>query len=147
MSIEVLEIISKAMSALGLEYGFGEYKGKTAEETAEETAEQTEEQETRIVYPYFVGEYMETEPTTEDGLQETTFILTGFSRGEDARLTLEDAKNEIEKHFNPSTGRVGITNSGSAVVIFYAGAVPVPKEDAELKSIQINLSIKEWKVI
>lgn len=135
MSIEVLEIIGKAMSVLGLEYGFGEYKGKTEEET--------EEQEVQIVYPYFVGEYMETESTTEDGLQETTFILTGFSR--ESWEALEEAKEKIEKHF--SHYRVGITSSGSAVAIFYAHSLIVPTGDAELKSIQINLSIKEWKVI
>ena len=129
MSIEVLKIIKNTMHSLGLQYDFGEYKGNA---------------KGKIVYPYFVGEYMETESTTEDGLQETTFILTGFSRGDwDA---LEEAKEKIEKHFSLS-GRVGITSSGSAVAIFYAHSLIVPTGDAELKSIQINLSIKEWKVI
>jgi hypothetical protein len=129
MSKEVLQIIGKAMNSLGLQYGFGEYGGNA---------------EGQIVYPYFVGEYMETESTTEDGLQETTFILTGFSRG--SWEALEEAKEKIEKHFSLS-GRVGITSSGSAVAIFYAHSLIVPTGDAELKSIQINLSIKEWKVI
>jgi hypothetical protein len=129
MSKEVLQIIGKAMKSLGLQYGFGEYGGDA---------------EGQIVYPYFVGEYMETESTTEDGLQETTFILTGFSR--DSWEALEEAKEKIEKHFSLS-GRVGITSSGSAVAIFYAHSLIVPTSDAELKSIQINLSIKEWKVI
>lgn len=128
MSIEVLKIIKNTMHSLGLQYDFGEYKGDA---------------EGQIVYPYFVGEYMETESTTEDGLQETTFILTGFSRGD--WDTLEEAKEKIEKHFSLS-GRVGITSSGSAVAIFYAHSLIVPTGDAELKSIQINLSIKEWKV-
>ena len=128
MSKEVLQIIRKAMNSLGLQYGFGEYGGNV---------------EGQIVYPYFVGEYMETESTTEDGLQETTFILTGFSR--ESWETLEEAKEKIEKYFSLS-GRVGITSSGSAVAIFYAHSLIVPTGDAELKSIQINLSIKEWKV-
>lgn len=128
MTIEVLGIIRNALNSLGLQYGFGEYGGNA---------------EGRIVYPYFVGEYMETESTTEDGLQETTFILTGFSR--ESWEALEEAKEKIEKYFSLS-GRVGITSSGSAVAIFYAHSLIVPTGDAELKSIQINLSIKEWKV-
>ena len=128
MTKETLQIIRKAMNSLGIQYGFGEYKGNT---------------EGQIVYPYFVGEYMETESTTEDGLQESTFILTGFSR--DSWETLEEAKEKIEKHFK--NGKVGITSSGSAVAIFYAHSLIVPTIDAELKNIKINLSIKEWKVI
>lgn len=129
MSKEVLNIIDKAMNSLELEYGFGEYAGNS---------------EGKIVYPYWVGGYTEAEPYTEDGLQETTFILTGFSRA--SWLELENEKLKIENHFNRVTGRVGITSSGSAVAIFYAGALPIPTGDAELKSIQINLNIKEWKV-
>ena len=129
MSKEVLKIVGNAMTSLGLEYGFGEYSGNA---------------KGKIVYPYFVGEYMETEPFTEDGLQETTFLLTGFSRG--SWEALENAKEKIERHFNKVSGRVGMTSSGSAVAIFYTHSLIVPTGDAELKSIQINLNIKEWKV-
>ena len=129
MSTEVLDIIGNALKFLGLEYEFGEYS------IADEN---------KYGYPYFVGSYMETEPFTEDGLQETTFLLTGFSRG--SWFELEEAKEKIEKHFNKVSGKVGITSSGSAVAIFYAHSLIVPTGDAELKSIQINLSIKEWKV-
>lgn len=129
MSKEVLSIIDNAMKFLGLEYGFGEYGGNS---------------NGKIVYPYWVGSYTETEPYTEDGLQESTVMITGFSRG--SWLDLENGKEKIEKHFNRVSGKVGITSSGNAVAIFYAGALIVPTGDAELKSIQINLSIKEWKV-
>lgn len=129
MSKEVLNIIDSAMKSIGLEYGFGEYGGNSNGE---------------IVYPYWVGSYTETEPYTEDGLQESTFMITGFSRG--SWLDLENGKGKIEKHFNRVSGKVGITSNGDAVAIFYAGALSVPTGDAELKSIQINLSIKEWKV-
>ncbi len=129
MSKEVLNIIDRAMKSLDLEYGFGEYAGNS---------------KGKIVYPYWVGGYTEAEPYTEDGLQETTFTLTGFSRG--SWLDLENDKEKIENHFNRVTGRVGITSSGNAAALFYAGALTVPTGDAELKSIQINLSIKEWKV-
>ena len=129
MSKEVLKIVSSNMKALGLEYAFGEYSGNNGGE---------------IVYPYFVGEYTESEPMTEDGLHEYTFMLSGFSRG--SWLTLENAKERIEKHFNRVSGMTVITDNGSGVAVCYAGSLIVPTGDAELKKIQINLHIKEWKV-
>lgn len=131
MSKEVINIIGKTMSALGLKFSLVEYAG---------------DEDGVMRYPYFVGTYMETEPYTEDGLQETTFTITGFSRGAGAWSALEDAKEKIRKSFPPVNGRVGITSSGSAVAIFYAHSLIVPTGDAELKSIQINLTVKEWKV-
>ena len=122
-----LKSIKTAMSALGLNYGFVTYERKP------------------IVYPYFVGEYTETEGFTEDGLQEATFMLTGFNRGQSAWLALENAKKTIENYFTRE-GRTFTADDGSIAVIMYGYSFPVPKEDAELKSIQINLTVKEWKV-
>lgn len=126
MMKETLKIISDAMDSLGLEYDFGTYKKKP------------------VVYPYFVGEYNETEPFTEDGLQESTFLLNGFSRG--PWLDLENAKEKIQGYFDKVGGKTVITVNGSGVAVFYATAQIVPTGDAELKRIQINLSIKEWSV-
>ena len=39
-----------------------------------------------------------------------------------------------------------MADDGSAVAIFYENALVIPKEDADLKSIQINLSVQEWSV-
>ena len=39
-----------------------------------------------------------------------------------------------------------MADDGSAVAIFYDSALIIPKEDAELKSVQINLSVQEWSV-
>ena len=88
MSKQVLKIISDAMDSMGLEYGLGTYTKNP------------------VAYPYFVGEYQETEPMTEDGLQESTFLLTGFSR--DTWLTLEDAKEKIENYFNRVSGKTAV---------------------------------------
>lgn len=126
MSKDLLKVVSDGMTELGLEYEFGEYTKK------------------RIVYPYFVGEYTETEPTTEDGLQETTFMLSGFSRG--TWLTLENAKEKIERYFNKVYGKTVMVDDGSAVAVFYGSSLIVPTGDEELKKIQINLQCKEWKV-
>ena len=129
MTKEALKIISDDMASLGLEYDLGTYSGN---------------EDGKVIYPYFVGAYQEIEPYTEDGLQETMFMLDGFSRG--SWLALEEAKEKIERHYSKVYGNRMITADGSAVVIFYANSLIVPTGDAELKRIQINLRIKEWKV-
>lgn len=123
MSIAALKIISDSMDELNIPYCFAEWKGDVPDR-------------------YFVGEYQEVESLTkeEDGFQETSFILTGTTRG--SWLSLEADKEKIEKYFSKSL----ITNDGSCVAIFYANSFVVPTGDAELKRIQINLTIKEWKV-
>ena len=125
MSKASLRIIADAMRELGLAYGFMEYSGE-------------------LVYPYFVGEYTEQAPTTEDGLQVTNFMLTGFSRG--SWLALEEAREQIAQYFGMVSGKTVISENGSGVAVFYENTLVVPTEDAKLKRIQINLQIKEWKV-
>lgn len=129
MTTKPLEIISDAMAELGIEYGVGMYSGNSDGE---------------IVYPYFVLEYTESAPLNEDGLQEATFMLTGFHRG--TWEELETAKAKIENYFNKVGGKTVMAGDGSAVAIFYESALIIPKEDAELKGIQINLSVQEWSV-
>ena len=120
-----LKIISDAMDALELNYDFMEWTGEP-------------------VYPYFVGEYQEIAPMNEIGMQETTFLLTGFSR--DSWIALENAKEAIREYFNKVGGKTVIANDGTAVAIFYANGFVIPTGDAELKKIQINLDVKEWSV-
>lgn len=126
MAKNVLKIVSDAMSTLGIEYGLVTYDKDP------------------IVYPYFVGQYTEQEPLTEDGLRTGVLKLDGWNRG--TLLTLENARERIEQTFDPISGLVATLDDGSVVAIFYAGSLNVPTGDAELKRIQINLSIKEWKV-
>ena len=126
MSKAVLNAVKKGMATINLNY---EYQEWTADP----------------VYPYFTGGYQEFEPLNEDGMQETSFILTGFTRG--SYSDLEAAREKIEKKFNPISG-YKVSTDDSVVAIFYALALSnVPTGDAELKKIQINLTIKEWKVI
>ena len=129
MTVAVLNIISNAMVSLGLNYGFGEYTVGEDEEAPE---------------VYFVGEYDEIPSTNEDGMQETTFILTGFSRG--PWLALENAKEKIQEYFPQVGGKTVTAENGSAVAIFYGNSLVVPTGDAELKKMQINLDTKEWSV-
>ena len=95
-----------------------------------------------VKYPYFVGEITEEPITTEDGLEESTLILTGFTRGK--YLEMESIKEKIKKHFNPIHGLRADTDSGS-IVAFFDGSFYIPTGEADLKKIQINLKIKEWK--
>lgn len=95
-----------------------------------------------VKYPYFVGEFTDEPITTEDGYEASALLITGFHRGE--MLDLEEAKAKIKKHFDPIFGLRAKTDSGS-IAVFYNGAFYVPTGEADLKRIQINLSIKEWK--
>ena len=123
MTKGALKVIKDAMADLGITYSFMEYKG--------------------VKYPYFVGEYTESPQPNEDGLQDSTFLLTGFSRS--TWEELESAKAKIKKKFHQSDGLIVTTNEG-VVAIFYENSLVVPTGDAELKRIQINLIIKEWSV-
>lgn len=93
---------------------------------------------------YFVGEYQELEGTNEDGESNAIFILTGFSR--ENWIKMEEAKGKIKRYFPQTTGKTAVTESGSVVAVFYANSLPILVENDELKKIQINLTIKEWKV-
>lgn len=123
MDIDVLGLIDSKLQSLNINYEFGEWSKQP-------------------VYPYFVGEYSETESSTEDGLQESTFKLTGFTRN--SYLGLEQAKEAIKEAIGQWESV--ILANGNAVVISYSDSMPIPTGDAELKKLQINLKIKEWKV-
>lgn len=123
MSISTLRFISEKLEKLKIPYAFEEW-------TANEVPD-----------PYFVGEYNEVESTEreENGYQETSFILTGTGR---KWLGLEQAKEIIENNITETA----ILPNGNGIAVFYSNSFPVPTGDAELKRIQINLTIKEWRV-
>ena len=131
MSKAVLKRIKESMKEIGINYQFKKWKGHPK-------------------YPYFVGSYQEVPTAGEDGMQETSFILTGFARSDgnvDGVLILEEAKEKIEAYFKKEGGNVAKTDDGSVVAIFYANTFgDLPTGDAELEKIEINLTIKEWSV-
>lgn len=94
-----------------------------------------------LVYPYWVGEYSEIEQMNEDGMHETTFILTGTTRG--TWLELEQDKQKIKELFEEKRA---ILPNGNGLLICYENTLIIPVEDMELKRMQINLQIKEWEV-
>lgn len=126
--VEVLNFLNAELEAAGVPYEFLEWTNP-------------------VSYPYFVGEYNEFEPTNESGEQDKTFILTGFCRGKDARLKLEEMREKIETAFPALEGKTAILESGSGIAVFYSSGFYVPSGEAELYKIQINLSIKLWKVV
>lgn len=121
--MDVLVFIKEQMAALGVPYEFLEWTSE-------------------VTYPYFIGEITEPDPDTEDGKEETEFILTGTHRGRP--IVLEEIKEKIKKHFHPVHGLRARTENG-AIAVFYGGAFYVPTGEADLKRIQINLTIKTWK--
>lgn len=128
MSKAVLKIIDDSMKEIGINYEYMEWTSPPVKQ-------------------YYTGEYQEVPSMNEDGMQETQFILNGFARGENALLELENAKEQIERYFPQVGGRL-VSTEKSVVAIFYANALAnLPTGDAELKRMQINLTIKEWKVI
>ena len=122
MTKETISIIGKELESLGLNYHFMKYK-------AEE-----------IVYPYFIGEYEETPPYSEDGMNESTFIITGYSRA--TVLELEEVKELIKNEFNEEKL---IKSSKGVIAVVYESGGPIPTADFGLNKIQINLNVKEWK--
>lgn len=123
--IEALKFIREQMEMLEIPY---EFMGWASE----------------VKYPYFVGEISEIEPTTEDGLEEKKFIITGFTRNN--WIELMETQEKIKKAFPPIGGKTATLVDNSGIAVFYDTALPVPTGEAELKKIEIYLTIKLWKV-
>lgn len=122
--MDVLHFMHKELEQAGLPYAFGEWTAA-------------------VPQLYLVGEYTEFVPSSESGLEEKTFILNGFTRG--PYLGLEEVRETIKELFPPVGGKAAILADGSAIAVFYSNSFYVPTPDAELKRMQINLSVKYWK--
>ena len=125
MTEATLNYVDTLMESIGIPY---EFESWNADEIPE---------------VYFTGAYIEHPSTqkSENGSQENTFILRGYTRGD--WILLEQAKTKIEANTEQTT----ILDDGTGIAVSYDGATPAPTGDAELKSIKINLNIQEWKVI
>ena len=124
MTVNGLKFIADKLNAAGIPYCFEEWTKD-------------------IQYPYFVGSYTESEPHNEDGESNSTFLLTGTTR--DSWLSLEQLKAEIKNIF-PEDGLTAILEDKTGIAVFYTSSMPVPTGVDELKRIQINLKVKEWRV-
>lgn len=131
---ELLNLINSFLSTtLGLNYEFGQMSKSPPS------------------YPYWVGDYMETEGLTEDGAENYTVILYGFSRG--SYLEFETEKSDIESFFKFGQEQIVqplSTNNGETkvlVTINFSDSVNIPnnEEDMDLKRCEIHLQSKIWK--
>lgn len=123
MTEQSIEFIGKELLNIGINYEFGMY---------------TDEE---IKYPYWVGEYSEVGEASEDGMDETTFILTGTSR-----KSLKELESEKQKIRDLFREKVAILENSNGIAIYYSNALIVPTDDIDIRRLQINLTIKEWKV-
>lgn len=121
--MSVLAVINEELTGIGIPYEFMQYTAP-------------------VKGAYVVGEYSEVESMTEEGHKTTSMVLTATTRG--TWLELEEIRSKIERHF-PSVCGLRRSTSTGAVAIFYKNSFPVPTGEAELKRIQINLDVEEWK--
>ena len=124
MTVEGLSFINSCLDELGIQYQFMEWTSAP------------------IPDPYWVGEYTEVEPLNEDGLEESTFILTGTTKKK--YLDLEVVKQKLKEYF-PTWGKTAILESGSGIAVFYSDSFPVPSIQEGVHRLQVNLKIKEWR--
>jgi len=123
--VSVLGIIKNELDSIGVPYEFMMWTSA-------------------VQYPYFVGEYSETPTNSEDGYKESTILLTGTTKGSWSEL--EQLRAKIENHFPAVYGLRKATDTG-AVVLFYGNSFPVYTGEADLKRIQINIEVKEWRCV
>ena len=122
MTDVALKYINDLLTAAGINYEFGQWSSDV------------------IPDPYFVGEYIESPEVNEDGMQMTSFILTGTTKT--SWLSLEQAKDTIKDLFKQTV----ILSNGNGIAIFYSDSLIVPVDDMAIKRIQINIDVKEWSV-
>lgn len=124
MTIAGLGYIQNLMESMGIPYAFMEWQTKPPD-------------------TYFTGTYIEHPSTTleENGHQETTFILRGYTPSQ-AWMKLEEYKALIEKN----VAKTAVLDDGTGIAVFYEAAQVVPTFVDGWKSIKINLKIQEWKV-
>lgn len=124
MTVAGLKFIKGELLGLGIPYEFMEWTSSPIPKT------------------YWVGEYSEVAPVDEDGLYESTFILTGTTK--EKYLSLETVKEQIRNRF-PEYGYTGILPNGWGIAVSYDTSFPVPSVGEGIHRLQITLNIKEWK--
>lgn len=122
MTIKGLGYINSILESLGFPYEFGHWKTEPVPRT------------------YWTGEYTESEPMTEDGLEESSFLLVGTSN--ESILKLEEVKNQVKQ--KTKYGMTDILDDGSGIAVSYGGSQFIPSVELGVFRLQITLNIKEW---
>lgn len=97
MTIEALRFIGDTLENAGIHYEFGGWSTSP------------------IPSPYFIGEFTGIENRNEDGMQQSTMMLTGTSKN--SWLELLEVKDKVEKLF-PAVGKIAKLENGSCVAVF-----------------------------
>lgn len=95
----------------------------------------------KLLFPYWVGEYQEVNYSHEQGYHEYSFVLTGTTKG-----TWKQLEEDREKIRNLFTHHATLIEEGHSIAIFYINSLMIPSEDEQIKRMQINLTIKEWRI-
>ena len=124
MTVAGLAFLKGELLSLGIPYEFMEWTSHPVPKT------------------YWVGEYSEVAPVDEDGLFESTFLLTGTTKGK--YLDLEIVKERIRNNF-PEYGLTEILPNGWGIAVMFETSFPVPAVEEGVHRMQITLRVKEWK--
>lgn len=120
--VGILGFIAERLASIGIPYEFGEWTQK-------------------VQYPYFVGSYAIDQHRFEDGYTGGTFILTGWSRGENALQDLAKASDVIQEEFSDLMAVEG----NRTFFISFGTSQPIPTGEDGLSRIDITLYTNEWK--
>lgn len=126
MRIESLGFIDKSLSDVGIDYEFSRWTREDIPDT------------------YWIGSFTDSPSLEEDGISETSFILTGTTHN--SWLDLMNQKEIIENLF-PSVGGLLFSDESYPLktAVYYDNSFPVPTDTMDIKRIQINLKIIEMK--
>lgn len=120
--IEVLNIIAKELTSLGINYDLMTWKT------------------TPIPYPYCVGQYFIVDYSAESGKTEVEFLLDAWDRNT-SYINLVEIDDKVKKHF----GEYRNISNGIGMTISYLTSYLEREEDDELKKLQIKLNISFWE--
>lgn len=124
MTIEGIEFINSCLDELKIPFEFKEWTSDVPE-------------------TYWVTDYLEVESMNEDGMEESTFILTGNTLK--SKMELESVKEKVKKYFG-NEGITAILPSGSGIAVSFSTGNYIPSIDHSVHRLEINLEVKEWKV-
>ena len=127
MSVDALAYINNRLTEADINYHFARY---------------IIDADTGPVYPYSVGTYNEQEAESEDGLQETLFTVSSWTRGDWEEL--EQTRAKIKALFPSAGGTTAILPGGIGVAVSYLRTQTIPTGDDELKRIDTTLNVQEW---
>ena len=120
--VDLLTYIAEQMDAISIPYSYGVWQDA-------------------VTYPYFVGNYDETEWRYEDNYSGGTFTLDGWARGSSAMITLVTVADAIKQAFDNMQAVV----DDHMYFIRYGGTQSIPSGEEGLYRIQITLFVNEWK--